>query len=710
MNDDVLALAWPEQELGRALLALARHAKLISGARALPPPPAAGNPALFERWVEAAADYSGFIAQATCCSHAELSAVLRRAAPAIVCLHDGNARRYLALAGASRRGLLVLTPTLRREYVCVRSVAQRLCAELERAPLERIAQWLSVAKVPERRARRARAELLSATLASRRVSGLWLLRMDSGAPLHQQLRQHAFLSRALLALGAASAQLVLTSYGWWLLGRGALGGHLGTGWLCAWALALASATACQVAQLWLSGGLVHDLAALLKQRLLCGALRLDLDSIRQRGSGRWLAMVSEADVLEGVGLSALVSTLFGALQLCGAALVIALGAGARLQLLLLCAWALLLAHCFRQLCKRRAQWTGQRFAASRSFLENVIGNRTRVVQQPPEHWHRRDDTQLAEYLHVATHMDHAAQRLATLPGRGWLVLGCTGLVPVVLTADATPTTLALALGGVLQAFAAFESLAAGLSGLAAGTVAWRQISELLRAAQARPAVGDPTLVATTTHEPRTPSSHPTLLDIRGLSFRHAARGEPVLADCALQLHAGDCLLLEGPSGGGKSTLAALLAGLRSPDSGHILIAGLDRATLGQAGWLRRIASAPQFHDNHILSASLAFNLLLAGRWPPEQHDLQEAEEICRDLGLGPLLERMPGGLQQVVGETGWQLSHGERSRVFLARALLQRSDVLVLDECFGALDPETLAQCLGAVLRKRRTVIAIAHP
>jgi ATP-binding cassette subfamily B protein len=71
---------------------------------------------------------------------------------------------------------------------------------------------------------------------------------------------------------------------------------------------------------------------------------------------------------------------------------------------------------------------------------------------------------------------------------------------------------------------------------------------------------------------------------------------------------------------------------------------------------------------------------------------------------------MPAGLQQMVGETGWQLSHGERSRLFMARALLQGADLVVLDESFAALDPETLQRCLACVLRRARTVLVIAHP
>jgi len=97
-------------------------------------------------------------------------------------------------------------------------------------------------------------------------------------------------------------------------------------------------------------------------------------------------------------------------------------------------------------------------------------------------------------------------------------------------------------------------------------------------------------------------------------------------------------------------------------------------------------------------------------WPPGPGDLAEAESLCHDLGLTDLLRRMPAGLLQIVGETGWQLSHGERSRIYLARALLQRAKLVVLDESFAALDPETLQQCLRCALRKAPSLIVIAHP
>jgi ATP-binding cassette subfamily B protein len=65
---------------------------------------------------------------------------------------------------------------------------------------------------------------------------------------------------------------------------------------------------------------------------------------------------------------------------------------------------------------------------------------------------------------------------------------------------------------------------------------------------------------------------------------------------------------------------------------------------------------------------------------------------------------------QMIGETGWQLSHGERSRLYIARALMQDADVLIFDESFAALDPENVRRALECVLRRARSVLVIAHP
>lgn len=111
-----------------------------------------------------------------------------------------------------------------------------------------------------------------------------------------------------------------------------------------------------------------------------------------------------------------------------------------------------------------------------------------------------------------------------------------------------------------------------------------------------------------------------------------------------------------------------------------------------------------------LTDSLLFNLLLGRTWPPEAADVRLAASVCELLGLSPLVQRMLQGLQQTVGDGGWALSHGERSRVFLARALLQRDVALViLDESFAALDPETLRQVGAGVLAAAPTLLVISH-
>src|SRR5262249_33264435 len=148
-------------------------------------------------------------------------------------------------------------------------------------------------------------------------------------------------------------------------------------------------------------------------------------------------------------------------------------------------------------------------------------------------------------------------------------------------------------------------------------------------------VGDPLFAAAsgTLQE----ATQQPVVEAHDVIFRYRSRGEPVLRSVSLQVSRRDRLLLEGPSGGGKSTFASVLIGIREPESGLVLLHGLDRQTLGSEGWRRRIVSAPQFHENHVLTETFAFNLLMGRAWPPRNVDLQLAEEVCRELGLGDLL-------------------------------------------------------------------------
>ncbi len=141
-----------------------------------------------------------------------------------------------------------------------------------------------------------------------------------------------------------------------------------------------------------------------------------------------------------------------------------------------------------------------------------------------------------------------------------------------------------------------------------------------------------------------------------------------------------------------------------------MVHGFDNDDRHADAWQQRIIAAPQFHENQIFTGSVLFNLLMGRQWPPKPGDAQEARTICRELGLGPLLERMPGGIYQMVSETGWQLSHGERSRLYIARALLQQPELVILDESFGVLDPDSLQTALACVQRRAPALMVIAHP
>jgi ATP-binding cassette subfamily B protein len=298
-------------------------------------------------------------------------------------------------------------------------------------------------------------------------------------------------------------------------------------------------------------------------------------------------------------------------------------------------------------------------------------------------------------------MDQSTARLIAIVPRGWLVLGLLGLAPAFLRGMDSPARVAIAVGGILLAYRAWKRLAAGAWQLAGAAVAWQRTSVLFNAAARQELPGS-------LNAPE-PAEESPVIEATDLTFRYSGRTQPVLRDANLRITTGDQVVLEGASGGGKSTLVSVLAGVREPSSGRVLMHGLDRATLGAAEWRGRLAAAPQFHENHVLAETFAFNLFLGRPTVLGPADFEEAQAICDELGLGPVLERMPAGMLQMVGETGWQLSHGERSRLYIARALLQDAELVILDESFAALDPENLQRAVECVVKRARSLLVIAH-
>jgi ATP-binding cassette subfamily B protein len=359
--------------------------------------------------------------------------------------------------------------------------------------------------------------------------------------------------------------------------------------------------------------------------------------------------------------------------------------------------------------RKRQIWTAERLTLTGDLVEKMVGHRTRLAQESRTEWHEAEDKALAHYLEVCRKMDRGVPPLTVVAPRCWLLIGLLGLAPGFYSGDTSAVTLAISFGGMLLAHGALGAMTQSLVYLGAASVAWEQVRLLFNGASRSESPGSPDL-GIVCRRPVSKSESEVLLKVQQVAFRHEGRADPVLESCNLQIHQGDRILLEGPSGGGKSTFVAILAGLRQAQSGLVLFRGLDRQALGSRTWRRLIAAAPQFHDNHVLSGTLAFNVLMGRRWPASPEDYVEAERLCREVGLGNLLDRMPAGVFQMVGETGWQLSHGERSRLFLARALLQGTDTLILDETFGALDPESLVETMQCVFRRSPTLVLIAHP
>ncbi len=542
------------------------------------------------------------------------------------------------------------------------------------------------------------------------------------------------LGAALVGHGAEVALLVLL---WWMVGRHAVvAGSPAFGWKeCG---VVSGVVVARLMSSWAAGRLAVDGGAVMRDRLMHGILGLDTTVTRSAGIGQLLGSIVDLESIESLVFGGGLLAVTGMVDLGAGLWIAALGAAGRWLLALAAAWAVIAGWLGARGWRALGAWSALRLRLTHDLVERLVGQRTVVAQEPPELWHLEEDRALAEYAEASRALDRAVSALAVVLPRGWLISAVALLAPVLLAAGVSPHAalegggppehggMVVSLGGVLLVYGALRGLARAFPALGTAAIAARNLAPLVRLAppeapQEAPMLARAELAADTDArrdardgDAVAPAEAPSLdgtrlIEGRHVAFRYPGRRVPVLEDCGFEIRRGDRVLLEGPSGGGKSTLAALLCGLRRPTAGSLAYRGVEQGRLGVEAWRAEVGAAPQFHENHVFSASLAFNLLLGRGWPPRGEDLREAEAVLRELGLGPLLDRMPSGLGQVVGESGWQLSQGERSRVFIARSLLQPLTVRVLDESFAALDPETLERALACVLRRAETLVVIAH-
>ncbi|WP_341879485.1 ABC transporter ATP-binding protein [Synechococcus sp. UW140] len=180
--------------------------------------------------------------------------------------------------------------------------------------------------------------------------------------------------------------------------------------------------------------------------------------------------------------------------------------------------------------------------------------------------------------------------------------------------------------------------------------------------------------------------------------------EPILENINIHIKPGEHIALVGPTGSGKTTVIRLLCRLYEQQQGRILLDGVDIRELPIPDLRQRLGVVLQ--DTFLFSGSVANNLTLNSEC--SRHEL---EQLCKDLGLAPMLEKLPNGLDTSLRERGGNLSSGERQLLAIARVALRNPSVLVMDEATAFLDPSTEATLQNDLSRllTNRTAIVIAH-
>ena len=179
----------------------------------------------------------------------------------------------------------------------------------------------------------------------------------------------------------------------------------------------------------------------------------------------------------------------------------------------------------------------------------------------------------------------------------------------------------------------------------------------------------------------------------------------MLDDVSIEIPARRTTALVGPSGAGKTTVADLALGILRPSSGRVLLDGEPLAGELLIGWRTAVAMVPQ--DPFLFHDSIRANLL----WARAEATEGELWEALAMASAADFVGRLPGGLDAVVGDRGGRLSGGERQRIVLARALLRRPELLVLDEATNSLDSDNEGVVLDAIaaLHGQMTVLLISH-
>lgn len=196
-------------------------------------------------------------------------------------------------------------------------------------------------------------------------------------------------------------------------------------------------------------------------------------------------------------------------------------------------------------------------------------------------------------------------------------------------------------------------------------------------------------------------------DIRfeNVKFRYGTR-ENVFDDLSITFKKGQVNAIVGESGSGKTTIASLIQNLYTVQSGNIFIGSHNIKDICKDDLRKFIGVVPQKMD--LFHGSIADNIILDDYSP----DWERVNRICNEVGIREFMEKLPNGLNTLVGENGTQLSGGQRQRIAIARALYKNPEVLILDEATSALDSTSeikIKELIHRLKEQGKTVILIAH-
>jgi ATP-binding cassette subfamily B protein len=442
------------------------------------------------------------------------------------------------------------------------------------------------------------------------------------------------------------------------------------------------------------------LSAVFRQRLLTGyVFRLHFARLDR------LRALTEGDIAtRSTDLLALQYLMFN--QVLPAVLGLATLMGALIYLLRIAPWTtmilagagLVAAWQFGVYTPRLKQMEGRRLVLSSEYRQRLLERMEAWVPirllDPFGRLLRLVDKPMTEMTDVEQRAVRAGAglslRLAILSG-GFVAAVVLVLATEVSSGRASVGQGIAVIGAALTIFAGFLRLAYLAPAFAVAEPSLRRVWEVVTCGELEPVA---TLQVT-------PVFGPTTLRLHDIC---AGWGQvDVLHDFSLQLGPGEWVSLVGPSGCGKSTLAALLGGLLECRSGRVVLDGHELGLGAQSELRGRVVVVPQ--EVFLLDSTLRENLLL-GLDTVRDPELREVVGLC---GLASLVRRLPLGLEQNLGVLGSTLSAGERTRVALARALLRRPGLLVLDETLSRLDDATARAVVEALRDQGMTVLLMTH-